>query len=121
MGSATCASLAAARLLAGLERTRCGRSADLAHEQTDSDRLVEACLQGDPAAADALVAANWDRLFAYAYRLTLNRADAEDATGEVFLVHLANPANSRSVGGRSIRLAESSSTSVAPPKNWRRN
>lgn len=49
------------------------------------DELVAACIRGDSAAAEALVDAYWDRVFAYAYRLTLNRSDAEDIAQETFL------------------------------------
>jgi RNA polymerase sigma-70 factor, ECF subfamily len=49
------------------------------------DELVAACIRGDSAAAETLVDAYWDRVFAYAYRLTLNRSDAEDIAQETFL------------------------------------
>ncbi|MCZ7647703.1 MAG: sigma-70 family RNA polymerase sigma factor [Planctomycetota bacterium] len=53
--------------------------------QLREDDLVRRYLEGDSASAEALVEAYWDRVYAYAYRLTLNAADAEDITQETFL------------------------------------
>lgn len=49
------------------------------------DDLVRKCQQGDAAAGEALVDLYWDRVFAFVYRLTINRSDAEDITQETFL------------------------------------
>jgi RNA polymerase sigma-70 factor (ECF subfamily) len=47
--------------------------------------LVSACQKGDSAAASELVELHWHRVYAFAFRLSLNAADAEDITQETFL------------------------------------
>jgi RNA polymerase sigma-70 factor, ECF subfamily len=49
------------------------------------DNLIFACQKGDEAAAASLVDALWDRVYAFAYRLSGNPSDAEDVTQETFL------------------------------------
>ena len=49
------------------------------------EALVRACQQGDVAASGRLVDRYWEQVFAYAYRLTRRRSDAEDLAQETFL------------------------------------
>jgi RNA polymerase sigma-70 factor, ECF subfamily len=51
----------------------------------EEDALIRACQQGDSVAAGKLVDVYWERVFAYAYRLTQRRNDAEDLAQETFL------------------------------------
>jgi RNA polymerase sigma-70 factor, ECF subfamily len=51
----------------------------------NDDDLIRECLQGSAAAGEALVEAYWNRVFAYSFRLTFNRSEAEDITQETFL------------------------------------
>ncbi|MCW8129591.1 MAG: RNA polymerase sigma factor [Planctomycetota bacterium] len=52
---------------------------------SETEGLIKKCLKGDSAAAEALVDLYWDRVYAYAYRLTYNKTDAEDVAQETFL------------------------------------
>lgn len=52
---------------------------------TGETDLVGACQKGDSAAASELVELHWSRVYAFAFRLALNAADAEDITQETFL------------------------------------
>ncbi len=51
----------------------------------DDDRLITACLQGDPAGFGELVRRYQDRLFNTVYRLLDNAEDAQDVVQEAFL------------------------------------
>jgi len=51
----------------------------------EDDALVTRCQGGDESAGEALVERYWDRVYAFAYRLTRDRADAEDIAQETFL------------------------------------
>jgi len=51
----------------------------------DDDVLVKGCQQGDRAAGEALVERYWDRVYAFAYRLTRDRTESEDIAQETFL------------------------------------
>lgn len=51
-------------------------------EPTD-EALARAAVDGDGAAFSALLARHYDRLFAFAYRLTGQRAEAEDLTQDI--------------------------------------
>lgn len=55
------------------------------HLGVDEAKLIKACQQGQSEAGVELVDRYWNRVFAFAYRLTLNRADAEDIAQETFL------------------------------------
>ena len=57
------------------------------------DDLVVACQRGDAAAADELVDLFWPRVFAFAYRLSMNASDAEDIAQETFLRALSRIQN----------------------------
>lgn len=54
---------------------------DLANEK----RLLDALVNGDPAAIGAIYELYGERIFRYTFRMLNNRADAEDATAETFL------------------------------------
>jgi RNA polymerase sigma-70 factor, ECF subfamily len=54
-------------------------------QKENDDELVRKCQLGDALAGEALVDMYWDRVFAFVYRLTINRSDAEDITQETFL------------------------------------
>jgi len=54
------------------------------------DDLVRACLTGNAEAGTELVDLYWDRVYAFSYRLTLNRTDAEDIAQETFLRAFSN-------------------------------
>lgn len=64
----------------------------------NDDELVDAYLQGDASAAEALVEAYWDRIYSYAYRLTLGKSDAEDIAQETFLRAFRNISNYKPEG-----------------------
>jgi len=51
----------------------------------DEAKLIRECQRGQAEAGVELVDRYWKRVFAFAYRLTLNRADAEDIAQETFL------------------------------------
>jgi RNA polymerase sigma-70 factor, ECF subfamily len=57
----------------------------LAAEDASDQQLLERFLGGDGRAFDALMRRHEDRIFALAYRITGNRADALEATQETFL------------------------------------
>ena len=54
-------------------------------EATDEMELIRACQHGQREAGVKLVDRYWDRVYAFAYRLSLNQADAEDIAQETFL------------------------------------
>jgi len=51
----------------------------------DDVKLIKACQRGDTLASVQLVDLYWDRVYAFSYRLTMNRTDAEDIAQETFL------------------------------------
>lgn len=66
----------------GLDNTRV--EASLALTKTEDD-YVRASQNGDESAGAYLVDLHWSRVHAFAYRLCMNSADAEDITQETFL------------------------------------
>jgi RNA polymerase sigma-70 factor, ECF subfamily len=53
--------------------------------QTETDTLIERCLQGDQQAWDAIVRAYWRKVFNVAYKFVGRHDEAEDLTQDIFL------------------------------------
>jgi RNA polymerase sigma-70 factor (ECF subfamily) len=53
--------------------------------QTETDTLIERCLQGDQQAWDAIVRTYWRKVFNVAYKFVGRHDEAEDLTQDVFL------------------------------------
>lgn len=54
-------------------------------DSANEKRLLDALVNGDPAAIGAIYELYGERIFRYTFRMLNNRADAEDATAETFL------------------------------------
>ena len=54
-------------------------------KSASDDDLIRACQHGQAEAGVELVDRYWDRVYAFAFRLSLNQADAEDIAQETFL------------------------------------
>lgn len=59
--------------------------ADAADSPPPIDALIERCLAGDETAWNAIVRANWRRVFNIAYKFVGRHSEAEDLTQEVFI------------------------------------
>jgi RNA polymerase sigma-70 factor (ECF subfamily) len=67
-----------------MQSGRAAAQAAMARDTAAPD-LVRRCLEGDKAAWDALVRANWKRVFRIAYKFVARLEEAEDLTQEIFV------------------------------------